>query len=294
MYTCATSSMLADLKQLWQECFMDDMEYIDFYFHQVAGMGESYDNILVTVIDKKPVSMLTMIPATIWIHGKRTNIFYIYAVATAKEYRKKGYAAGLLAYAYEVAQRTNAALMLVPASETLFLYYEKLGFRSAFVIEKETIDRNQVEKTKINSGEKSYPFYTKEEIDDETYALLRETAFCKDGDVSWKKEQIHYAWLENQYLGGKSYRITYSHVDYFLMGCPVEGTYYVREHDLPVKIAKEVFLDLAKEGNCDKISIKSKVCVSKEGSGSTKESAYGMVFPKETPIKGGYLGLALD
>lgn len=291
--------MLYDLKQVWQECFLDDMAYIDFYFKHMAGDKNVYENILVKVVEDKPVSMLTMIPSSVWIQGKRKNIFYIYAVATSKAYRKKGYAAGLLSYAYELAQKTNAALMLVPASKELFSYYEKLGFRTAFWMEKRGIDltsNNCFDKDLSNRKVQKLP-YEKTEINADTYGQMRTKHFCQEGDVIWDRQQIHYAWEENEYLCGKSYWIIHHAVDYFLMGCPIEGVYYIREHNLPKELVEEVGRDLAKEHACMQISIKSKVPCFKENKqelGNEINYAYGMVYPKETFIQAGYLGLALD
>jgi len=303
MYTFANPSMISQLKDIWQECFGDEMEYIDFFFDNILKKAPYYKNLLVALDGIAPVCMLTMIPAWIQLKSKKKKVYYIYGVATTQSHRGRGYAAGLLAYAGELAQKEDAALMLVPASESLFTYYEKLGFATGFYIKKETYDRKE-ENEKIYAKEKESnilkfsPTVQVSEIEEEAYFSLRMKQIKDVGDIYWEEEEIHYALLENAFLGGKSYRITCEDVDYLLLGCPYDSCYYIREHTLPENVAKEVFFFLAKQNQCSSISIKSKVSVLElqQREPGNHIVPYGMILPKEASaqIANGYLGLALD
>ena len=66
--------------------------------------------------------MLHLNPYSLWVNGSRKEANYIVAVATQKEYRKRGYMASLLKKSLEdMYQAGEAFTFLMPASESIYL-----------------------------------------------------------------------------------------------------------------------------------------------------------------------------
>ncbi len=76
-------------------------------------------------LDGKVVSMLFALPCILKNDSEELNAIYIYAAATEKGSRKKGYMKDLLK---QVTAESNFTL-LRPANESLINYYSKCGFK---------------------------------------------------------------------------------------------------------------------------------------------------------------------
>ena len=75
-------------------------------------------------------SMLHLNPYSLWVNGSRKDANYIVAVATQKEYRKRGYMASLLKKSLEdMYQAGEAFTFLMPASESIYLPFD---FRTVY------------------------------------------------------------------------------------------------------------------------------------------------------------------
>ncbi len=120
------------LMALWALIFGDPPEAVEGYF---ARRHED-ENMLVSVEDGILCGMLSMLPMTLIARGAEYPARYVYAVATDPAFRGRGVATELLFRAHEeMAARGDAASVLVPASEGLFGYYAKRGYRTAFSID---------------------------------------------------------------------------------------------------------------------------------------------------------------
>ncbi len=75
-------------------------------------------------IQGETLSMLFALPCTVSGKSQMYEAYYVYAVATKREHRRKGHAAALLADL----KREGRPLFLIPADEPLRRYYQKLGF----------------------------------------------------------------------------------------------------------------------------------------------------------------------
>lgn len=73
----------------------------------------------------KIISMLFALPCELKEDNTKTECIYIYAAATLKEYRSKGYMHKLL----EEVKKTDPTVFLRPANEGLIEYYKKFGFK---------------------------------------------------------------------------------------------------------------------------------------------------------------------
>ncbi len=113
----------AECLEIYREAFGDD--YGDFE----KQLFNSCFNYCKTVQSNgKTVSMLFLLPCEIEFSDKKETAYYIYAVATDKEYRRKGYMRKLLE---SVKNETDGTVFLRPADEDLITLYEKCGFKVA-------------------------------------------------------------------------------------------------------------------------------------------------------------------
>ena len=134
---------LADLKEIWKRCFGDPESYIDFYFNTRDWLSET----AVLLEGGKAVSMLTMIPADmIDEEGRKCSASIFYAIATHPDYQKRGFADRLIEFSnqYLLSKRTDVTL-LVPASEELFGFYARRGYRDGFYIRETALSRGDIE-----------------------------------------------------------------------------------------------------------------------------------------------------
>ena len=79
--------------------------------------------------------------------------FYVYGVATGKEYRGKGISTKLLEYAKGFVDEKKADfLVLVPRNEGLFEFYVKRGFFRKYCVKTEIFDREELKKLAGNTA----------------------------------------------------------------------------------------------------------------------------------------------
>lgn len=107
--------------KLWQEAFGDDEEFICDFLEKI----DYKKNLLVFLDNGEVVSMATILP----VFCKSVKGRYVYAVATAKSHRGKGLCKAVMNRIDEVIKSQGEGFaILVPASESLFSFYEKLGY----------------------------------------------------------------------------------------------------------------------------------------------------------------------
>lgn len=130
----------APLKALWKQAFGDTDAFIDNFFRT----GFAPRRCRCVYVNDKPVSVLYWFDC-LW---QNRPVAYLYAIATDKQFRGQGYFRELLenTHAY-LAGLGYAGAVLVPAEDTLFAMYEKLGYRSFCNLEKVT----------VSAGTESFP-----------------------------------------------------------------------------------------------------------------------------------------
>lgn len=122
-----------DLKKqavsLWHEAFGDSEEYINFFLSAHKGC-----TFVPLTENGELVSALYLIDGVLnGVEG-----FYLFAAATFKAHRSKGYMARLLQLAEETAKQKNKSFIaLVPAEKSLFDYYSRFGYKTAFYAKKQ-------------------------------------------------------------------------------------------------------------------------------------------------------------
>lgn len=125
MITFANENVKNQIADIWHEAFGDSKEFV----YSFLGAADYENTCLVCLDGGRAASMLFMLPAE--AVSDKNHFFgkYIYAVATGKEFRGRGYAKKLLSYAELAAQELRSSfLILVPAEKSLFSFYEKLGY----------------------------------------------------------------------------------------------------------------------------------------------------------------------
>jgi len=117
------------MKQIWDSCFHDPINYIDFIFDRLA---KPTDAIVYEDADKV-VSMLLMISTKFVCRQESVDVVYILGAATAVKYRNRGIMTYLLDYAENVARQRGVRLaVLVPGEHYLYDYYKKRGYSADF------------------------------------------------------------------------------------------------------------------------------------------------------------------
>lgn len=172
----------AEIAQIWQTCFGDEEDYIEFYMDN--RMTE--DNMLVVCEDGRIVSMASFLPARYLCEDGYVDARYVYAVATLPEYRRRGYAGRILRFAGEHYQQP---LILAPAEEDLVRYYERMGFRRAFPDTRMSMAQD-MEALALPDEERVDPVITP--VSAKEYVRMRDEKCAGEGYVSWDEAAVSY------------------------------------------------------------------------------------------------------
>jgi GNAT superfamily N-acetyltransferase len=121
-----------ELKTLWADIFGDPPEMVEDYF----ARRHRDENMLVETQEEVIAGMLTMLPLRLLSPGRSFAARYIYAVATDPKFRSQGVSTRLLDHVHAYMQSLGeAAAILVPASPSLFDFYGKRGYTTAFSLD---------------------------------------------------------------------------------------------------------------------------------------------------------------
>lgn len=146
------SADLPSLMRLWQEVFGDPPAFTKKFYHTFGA-----DCAFVAEIDEKIVAMIHALPVSLAQNGQFAWGVYIYALATAPDYRGLGIASALLQIAetapFTILPTLSGAeemgpapdsptfALLIPGEESLFDYYLKKGYdRTAHILSQDTPD----------------------------------------------------------------------------------------------------------------------------------------------------------
>ncbi|MBR3816329.1 MAG: GNAT family N-acetyltransferase [Clostridia bacterium] len=141
-----------DLISLWHNVFGDDREYIELLFPEKGNIC----NIFAILENDTVCSVLYLLDCTVDIDNNEFEGKYLYAAATDKKYRKRGFMALLIEEAQKYCKDNGFDFIsLVPANEQLYSYYGKFGFESKMCRYKETKQITLCDATEI-SGEKYF------------------------------------------------------------------------------------------------------------------------------------------
>jgi hypothetical protein len=195
---CADEADREAVTYLWQTCFGDDEAYIDFFFTNRF----TAETMLVIHRDGRPVSMASLLPATLTVGGAGVEAYYVYAVATLPEYRGQGLASRILSYAKEKFRRP-LLLQVENGSRELEGFYEKQGFFQAFQKQARQ-DLPLLSEGRRDGNDEGTEL---DGITPAIYRKLRDRHFAEEGYVAWNEQAIAYALNENQFCHGNAYLV---------------------------------------------------------------------------------------
>ncbi len=120
-------------KPLFQQIFKEDPAFCDKIFsHRLDLVFDKRE-------DGEIASFLFAIPFLARVKGKEYHAVYVYGVGTVPEFRGKGYMKEVFLKMEDFFGNDIDFYYLVPANETLFPMYEKLGYQTAFYLKKEML-----------------------------------------------------------------------------------------------------------------------------------------------------------
>lgn len=292
-YLIADETMVPELMELWKQSFDDTDDAIQFFFDNRF----SPQNCAVCITDGRVVSAIHLLPAELQLNGERVPVYYIYAAATLKKYQGRGYMAELISdIDMGISPGERSFSVLLPASESLYDYYGKLGYHPFFCVRQVELNR----KTLLDAYLSEVGIPEIVDLSFETLASLRDFRFGEsEGTVQWDEKAIRYAVDINRIYGGEMVCVKNG---YALCRDGGEGTVEVTEF-VPAnrKVARELLYAVDKRFHAENYRLRlasdSKILQNKgkvvpfgmirqEGGGPLPQLDY-INMPR-------YLGLTLD
>lgn len=194
----------SQLRALWVEAFDDTEEFLDIFgttaFSRRRCRCVTMDNLVIAALywfdclyDNKPVA-------------------YLYAIATAKAYRRQGICHKLLenTHLYLAKQGYEGAL-LVPGNQNLFSFYKTMGYQPCCPIRE-------------FHCESSAPAIPIRQIDKTEYANLRRQFLPKDG-VLQEKENLDFLQTQAKFYTGPHFLLAARKAEDTLIGIELLGDY---------------------------------------------------------------------
>lgn len=158
---------------LWKEAFGDSEE-------SIAEFLELFSKYMLVLSEgNEVVSMLTLFPVK--LGGEKGR--YVYAVATDKAYRNRGFARNLIEYAKAfIREKNEKFLTILPQSDSLYDFYKKFGFSELKCVKR-------IE-TKLLTAEQN-DIYVKK-ITPNEYFELRNAFFGGSCYICWDEKMLDY------------------------------------------------------------------------------------------------------
>ncbi len=183
-------SQIPHLRQLWQEAFGDDDQFLDWFF----SVGFSRERCRVLTVGSKVAAALYWFPC----QCRGTPMAYLYAVATGSAYRRQGLCRRLMEDTHRHLQETGyGGCILVPAEPSLFSMYESMGYRPF----------SGKDTRRINAGKAGIPVRA---VSWEEYAALRLSYLPQGGVV---QEGLPFLAGFAQFYAGEDFIFTATEAD---------------------------------------------------------------------------------
>ncbi len=186
------------LRTLWKEAFGDTDEFLDKFFKAAYHPQRC----------KCIFSEGKAIAALYWFDCEYLGkpMAYIYAVATAEEYRGQGLCHDLMSFTHAHLESLGyAGTLLVPGEPELFKFYRSMGYEACCVRDKfvcNATDACAFEKPE--AGETPPPSFSPTRINKEKYALLRRKYLPSEGVIQ-EKENLAFLATQLSFYAGKDF-----------------------------------------------------------------------------------------
>ena len=137
----ATSADKSAVMDLWQTCFHDDPRFLELFFSRKF----SPDRCCVVVRGERLCAALQHLPYTLSLWGGEEPMSYWAGLSTYPEERGRGFMGALMTHAFTLLCRRGFLLVsLIPAEKSLYDYYGRFGFETAFYCRKYLYEINGV------------------------------------------------------------------------------------------------------------------------------------------------------
>lgn len=141
-YRKAEQKDISKLKKLWIDTFKEDETAVNIFFDNTM----SYTSVYCAELEEKIISAVYLIHCTL----SEQKAHYLCGASTDKAYRKMGIMSKLIKYALENSEDDYSVLF--PANESLYSFYERLGYLPNCTAKKCVISRQQL----LNSEQKEF------------------------------------------------------------------------------------------------------------------------------------------
>ncbi len=180
------------LRELWKILFNDSDDYLDLYFnHRFCA-----EHTAVLESDNELIGMIHLLPLML---SPNQKALYWYAAGIHPKHRKKGHFKKL---ATEIKKRANDmgyANLCVPAAG-LEPFYRSIGFYHSY---------RAIERKIALAGHVDPSVTLRAAAPEDFIGLITPT-----GSTVWSKSDVEYAFLENEFCGGKQLVLTVDGIDY--------------------------------------------------------------------------------
>lgn len=283
MVRLSKSDDISGIISLWKEAFGDSDEDIRFFL----DANYKPENTLVNECDGKITSVLFLLDGYMHIKNNDYPSYYLYAACTLKEYRGRGQMAELLEFAKELSRyRNKYFISLKPAEESLFEYYSRFGYRTAFYKKSAVINLSDILSDSV----------TKSEADGFILSDIRNNHFANSDYFKWDETSVEYAVKQNEHYGGFIFKNCKGYILYDVNS----EILTVKENTFPPGLFIDIIKTIALNHNSD--NVKADFSVNFNCS-ALKFKIYksGMLLPLNEDaenlfgiLKNAYLGLTLD
>lgn len=270
---------------VWSEVFGDSRKEVEFF------LDNKYipQNTLIKEINDEIVAMLFLLDGKMHIKNEDYPAYYLYAACTQPKYRGRGYMAQLLEFAKQTALKRNFCyIALLPASESLYGYYSRHGYKPIFKKKITEITPNELQKavesdlkSVFNGGSANFAGSCRSE----------ETDYFK-----WDNESIKYAKKHTEFFGGKVVESCNGYLLYTIN----DDVLTVKENTFTEKEMLKMLYEAVKLNNLSRIQISSPTSY-EFGIGKEYIRKSGMLLPITAQaqincgkVENAYLGLTLD
>ena len=184
MIRAANQLDIPQLKKIWDRCFDDPLNYVDFLYDCVTTPSKT----LVWDENGKILSMAMSIDCMFSYKEEQLPCVYIYGCATLPEAEGQGIMTRLIASAERMAAERGVQMsVLVPGGRFLYSFYRKRGYNSDFPLRTVTLRPGMIGDVQAPDTPLLYDRIQTEEL----YAI-RESALYDVPHIEWKPDQISF------------------------------------------------------------------------------------------------------
>lgn len=232
-YQGSRRELKEQLMKFWEIVFGDEPGYISVFLDSPAFQPE---NTVLSLDGGKLAAMLFLLPVSLSGKGKEYKGSYIYAVASHPDFRGRGHAGNMLEFAQQlIEKRGEDFTCLHPASSSLYQFYQRFGFETAFYM-------NEVRDIQ---GRRDFWHYKIMKVPERKFQSLYWNAFLKrqENPLYWRGETLPFIYQEAGAQNGGALSI--DGTGFCLYTQPEKETVFVKELVFPGGISNELLDELA-------------------------------------------------